>query len=181
MSLKTFEKYSEPLQEPLECLSYSKTSWRISGASLKIPVLWIKRMCVHVCVCMYVCVCTYHQLCCYIKPPTCWWLHSCKSHWAPVASGQLPNGTLPRISLLTHLKNTSRVSYLPTHTHHRGVRHVGVALCIEEDDLACYIEYACGICITVFLHGCILATEEEILKTGRFMNKSLVGKTSLVS
>lgn len=68
-------------------------------------------------VCVFVCVCTYHQLCCYIKPPTCWSLHSCKSHWAPVASGQLPNSTLPRISLLTHLKNTSRVSYMPTHTH----------------------------------------------------------------
>lgn len=34
----------------LPSLSYSKTSWRTSGASLKIPVLWIKRMCVRVCV-----------------------------------------------------------------------------------------------------------------------------------
>lgn len=146
------ETPSEPLQEPLR--SAAPLRWLLKLPHEPLEHLWGS---------LNTCVCTWHQLCCYIKPPTCWSVHSWSLTELAVASGQLPNGTLPRI-WLAHTLNEHLSCFLPTAPQGcaaRWCRAGNDACAFSGGYLACYIAYACEICITVSFHRCIRATEQR--------------------
>lgn len=64
-------------------------------------------------------------------------------------------------SEVTLTPEATSVSNTPTHDKSKegeadSWRAGNVVLCVEEVDLACYIKFACDICISGLFHRCIL-------------------------